>query len=167
MASVGQTKFEQRLLDDDDNKAQDIESWIAENNLDQSMLTALKKSDVNSVNDLYFLRTQDVEGFAKELGLKTIQRRKFEIALTSLLQRNPNQPPAFLQQQPMINNYNQAPAFNNVQPQQPMYNYSPYQYPNDACQECCISFCCPDQRHNNPNQIRVKPLYPNQPRNLY
>ena len=111
--------LEHRLLDQE-NKAQDIESWITDNNLDESILTALKESDVNSIQDLYFLKVQDIEDFTKELGLKIIQRRKFETALISLLQNNnPQQPStAFVQpqQQSIINNYDQQ-SVSKAQPQ--------------------------------------------------
>ena len=146
MASLGQTTNEQslqRMLDTDDpeTKTQGIESWIAENNLDQSMSTALKKADVNSINDLCFLKVGDIQEFGKEMGLNTIQRRKFEKAVISLLHKNNPQQAhaAYAQpQQPVMDNYDQQGYI----PQQPQKTYNQPQYYQSQMRE---------------------PLYPNQP----
>ena len=137
---------------------QDLESWIAQNKLSQSVPTALKESDVNSIDDLYVLTVEDIEEFVKELGLKTIQRKKVQRAITSLLQNNQQQTqntippisrlpaiappkpeisqisPMLSQQIPPMRNYDAyaaSQAFNNVHnPSSQLYPRYPYAYPN-------------------------------------
>ena len=99
---------------------QDIESWVTENKLGQSVLTALKESEVNSTNDLYFLKVEDIEEFANDLGLKILPRKKFQKALTALLQNNNKQ---------SISSQSQASIHTQPEPGKKI-NYNPYDAPN-------------------------------------
>eukprot|EP01084_Bolivina_argentea_P159418 277645_1 len=108
---------------------EELTTWITGNKFSKNIVAALKQHDVESLEDLKLLQSdQEINQFAEDLGLNIVSKRKFfyaikqlqskQIPKTDVTQYNPYQKQ---QQQPNI--YNQY-----------QQNYNPYSSNNDKTQ---------------------------------
>eukprot|EP01084_Bolivina_argentea_P303705 524407_1 len=115
---------------------QKLQAWIIQNNLSKNITNALQQNDVQTLEDLKLLQTeQEITEFANDLGLKIIAKKKFISAVKKL--NFQSQPPNINNNKMDFNKNNNSNIYGNSQIQeQKHYNsyqqqsgsqYNPYQ----------------------------------------